>query len=101
MKIRNPQLFVTNITSILSEKRTRYSKNQSCFIQAVMSRNYVEINQQNVFAVSCFEGISNVVQRYHQTGENQGRNLTSRMPFKFKLEFPEDMKTLKDKEGTR
>ena len=25
-----------------------------------------------------FEGLSNFVQRYHQTGENQARNLTSR-----------------------
>ena len=59
---------------------SRNSKNQSCFIQAVISSIYVEVNQQNVFAVSCFERISNFVQRYHQTGESQGRNLTSRMP---------------------
>ena len=84
---------------ILSDKRNATAKNQSCFIQTVISSNYVEINQQ-IFAVSCFEGLSNFVQRNHQTGENQGRNLTSRMPF-FKLEFPEDMETLKDKEGTR
>ena len=85
---------------ILSDKRNATAKNQSCCIQAVISSNYVEINQQIVFAVSCFEGLSNFVQRYHQTGENQGRNLTSRMPY-FKLEFPEDMETLKDIEGTR
>ena len=82
-------------------QKKRYSKkNQSCFIQAVISSNYVEIIQQNLFAVSCFEGLSNFVQRYRQTGENQGRNLTSQMSY-FKLEFPEDMETLKDKEGTR
>ena len=61
-------------------QKRRYSKTQSCFIQAVISSSYVEINQQIIFAVSCFEGISNFVQRYHQTDENQGRNLTSRMP---------------------
>ena len=81
-------------------KETLQQKNQSCFIQAVISSNYVEINKQIFFAVSCFEGLSNFVQRYYQTGENQGRNLTSRMPY-FKLDFPEDMETLKDKEGTR
>ena len=37
---------------------------------------------------------SNFVQRYHQTGANQGRNLTSRMP------SLKDLDTLKDKEGT-
>ena len=86
--------------NILSDKRNATAKNQSCFIQAVISSNYVEINQQIFFAVSCFEGLSNFVQRYHQTGENEGRNLTSQMPY-FKLEFPEDTETLKDKEGTR
>ena len=86
--------------TILSDNRNATAKNQSCFIQAVISSNYVKINQQNFFAVSCFEGLSNFVQRYHQTGENQGRNLTSRMPY-FKLEFPEDMETLTDKEETR
>ena len=58
----------------------RYNQNQFCFIQAVISSYYVEINQHKLLAVSCFEGISNFVQRYHQTGVNQGRNLTSRMP---------------------
>ena len=84
-------------------KEMLQQKNQSCFVQAVqavISSYYVEINQQNIFAVSCFEGLSNFMKRYHQTGENQDRNLTSRMPY-FKLEFPEDMETLKDKEGTR
>ena len=64
----------------LSDKRNAAAKIKVFFIQAVISSIYVEINQQNVFAVSCFEGISNFVQRYHQTGENQGRKLTSRMP---------------------
>ena len=36
-------------------KETLQQKNQSCFIQAVISSSYVEINQQNVLAVSCFE----------------------------------------------
>ena len=85
---------------MLSDKRNATAKNQRCFIQAVISSNYVEINLQYFFAVSCFEELSNFLQRYHQTGENQGQNLTSRMPY-FKLEFPEDMETLKDKEGTR
>ena len=44
---------------MLSDKRNATAKTQSCFIQAVISSNYVEINQQNVFAVSCFEGLSN------------------------------------------
>ena len=85
---------------ILSDKRNATAKDHSCFIQAAISSNYVEINQQFFFAVSCFEELSNFVQRYHQTGENQGRKLTSRTPY-FKLEFPEDMDTLKDKEGMR
>ena len=78
--------------AILSDKRNATAKYQSCFIQAVISSNYVEINQQCFFAVSCFEGISTFMQWYHQTGENQARNLTSRFPT-FKLEFPEDMET--------
>ena len=86
--------------SSYTDKRNATARNHSCFIQAVNSSNYFEINQQNFSAVSCFEGLSNFVQRYSQTGENQGRNLTSRTPY-FKLEFPEDMETLKDKEGTR
>ena len=65
---------------ILTDKRNATTKKQSCFIQAVISSNYVEIKQQKLLAVSCFEGISNCVQRYHQPGENQGRNLMSRMP---------------------
>ena len=44
-------------------QKKRQSKNQSCFIQAVISSNYVEINQHFFFAVSCFEGTSNFVQR--------------------------------------
>ena len=31
---------------LLEGQKKRYSKNQSCFIQAVISSNYVEINQQ-------------------------------------------------------
>ena len=31
--------------NILSDKRNTTAKNQSCFIQAVISSNYVEINQ--------------------------------------------------------
>ena len=61
-------------------QKTRYNQNQSCFIQAVISSNYVAINETKILAVSCFEGISNFVQRYPQTGVNQGLNLTSRMP---------------------
>ena len=64
--------------SILTAKETLQPKSK-LFIQAVISSNYVEINQQKLLLVSCFEGISNFVQRYHQTGVNQGRNLTSRM----------------------
>ena len=52
------------------------------------------------FAVSCFEGISNFVQRYHQTGETT-RSKFDVMDAKFKLEFPENLDALKDKEGTR
>ena len=74
----HPLISVIN-AHILSDKRNATAKNQSCFIQAVISSYYVEINQ-NYFAVLCFEGISHFVQGYHQTGENQGRNLTSRMP---------------------
>ena len=40
----------------------------------------LELMKQTLLAVSCFEGISNFMQRYHQTGINRGRNLTSRMP---------------------
>ena len=32
---------------IMTDKRNATTKNQSCFIQAVISSNYVEINQQN------------------------------------------------------
>ena len=61
-------------------QKKRYNRNQSCFIQAVISSNHVEINQQKSLVVSCCEGISNFLQRYHLTGVYQGRNLTSRMP---------------------
>ena len=40
-----------------------------------------------LLAVLCFEGISNFVQRNHQTGVNEGRNLTTRMP-SLSLNFP-------------
>ena len=81
-------------------QKKRYNQNQSCFIQAVISSNHVEIDPQKLLAVSCFEGISNFMQRYHQIGVNQGRKLTS-PDAKFEFEFPEDLDTLKDKEGTR
>ena len=61
------------IPYILTDKRNAATKNQSCFIQAVISSNYVEINQQKILAVPCFEGISNFEKRYHQTGVNEGR----------------------------
>ena len=48
-------------STILTDKKKRYNQNQSCFIQAVISSNYVEINQQKLLAVSCVEGISNFV----------------------------------------
>ena len=60
---------------ILTDKRNATTK-----IKVILFRHYVEINQQNLLKVSCVEGISTFVQRYHQTGVNQGRNLTSRMP---------------------
>ena len=59
-------------------QKKRYNQNQSCFIQEVTSSNYVEINQHKLLAVSCSEGISNIVQRYLQTCVNEGRNVTSR-----------------------
>ena len=40
----------------------------------------LKLMKQKLLAVSCFEGISNFVQQYHQTGVNQSRNVTSRMP---------------------
>ena len=40
-------------------QKKRYNQNQSCFIQAVISSNDVEINQQKLHAVSCVEEISN------------------------------------------
>ena len=61
----------TRLIYVLTDKRNATTKNQSCFIQAVISSNYVEINQQKILAVSCFEGISNCVQQYHQPGVNQ------------------------------
>ena len=66
--------------NMLTDKRNATTKKQSCFVQAVISSNYVESNQQKLLAVSCFKEISNFVKRCHQTGVNQGRNLTSRMP---------------------
>ena len=45
---------------ILTDKRNA-TQNQSCCIQAVISSKYVEINQQKMLTVSCFEGISNFV----------------------------------------
>ena len=71
-------------------QKKRYSKNQRCFIQAVISSNYVGINQQFLFS------------QYHVLKESQTcaavpSNLRkSRSKFnvtdaKFKLEFPEDM----------
>ena len=71
--------YANNLDSILTDKRNATTKNQSCFIQAVILSNYVEINQQKILAEWCFEGISNFVQRYRQTGVNQGHNLTLRM----------------------
>ena len=96
MIVNNSDNYINNY--ILTDKRNATTKNQSCFIQAVISSNYVEINQQKLLAVSCFERLSNCVQRYHQPGVNQGRNLTSRM---FEFEFPDYLDTLKDKERTR
>ena len=48
---------------ILTDKRNATTKIRRCFIQAVISSNYVEINQQKLLAVSCFEGILKFVQR--------------------------------------
>ena len=64
--------FVIMIVHILTYKRNATTKILSCFIQAVILSNYVEINQQKLLAMSCFEGISNFVQWYIQTGVNQG-----------------------------
>ena len=81
-------------------QKKRYNQNQSCFIPAVISTIYVETNQQKLLAVSCFEGIPNFVQRYHQTSVNQGRNFDVTNN-KFEFKFSEALDILKDKEGTR
>ena len=48
-----------------------------------------KLMKQKLLAVSCFGGISNFMQRYHQTGVN----VTDAT---FEFEFPEDLDTLKD-----
>ena len=78
----------------------RYNQNQSCFIQAVISSNYIKINQQQLLAVSCFEGITNFVQRYHQNSLKPVPKFDV-TDAKFKFEFPEDLDILKDQEGLR
>ena len=50
------RLIYSDIYTVWQKKR--YNQNQSCFIQAVISSNYVEINQQKLLAVTCFEAIS-------------------------------------------
>ena len=58
LKVFKFSLSVYFLYNILTDKRNAITKNQSCFIQAVISGNYVEINQQKLLAVPCFEGIS-------------------------------------------
>ena len=43
-------LIVESRTCILSDKRNATAKNKSCFIQAGVSSNYVEINQKFFFS---------------------------------------------------
>ena len=81
-------------------QKKRYNQNQSCFIQAVISSNCVEINQQKLPADLCLEGISNFVQWHHQISVNKGWNFDV-MNATFEFEFPGDLDALKDKEGTR
>ena len=99
----NQHLLCQHIPKVLfytDWQKKRYNQYQSCFIQAVISSNYAEINQQKLLALSCFEGISNFVQRYHQTGMNQGQNFDATDAM-FEFEFLEDLDTLTDNEGTK
>ena len=54
---------------------------------------FVEINQQQIHAISRFEGISNFAQRYIETGINQGKVDVTDATFKFEIQ--EDMDLMK------
>ena len=65
---------------ILTDKRNATIKIKLDLFKPWFPVIMLELMKQKLLAVSCFEGISNFMQRYHQTGINHGRNLPSRMP---------------------
>ena len=73
--------------NILTDKK-HFCQNQSSFIQAAILSYYVEIKQQKILAITCFEGISHFAQRHIETKAEI-----------FKFEIQEDMDLLKDKDG--
>ena len=77
-------------------QKKRYSKNQSCFIQAVISSNYVEINQQKVFRTAMFWRNPKLCEAV-PSNWRKPRSKFDVTDAKIKLEFPEDMESLKDK----
>ena len=83
---------------ILTEKRNATTKIK-VFIQAVISSNYVEINQQKILAVLFRMNLklsAAVLSNWRKPRPQFDVTQT-----KFVFEFPEDLDTLKDKEGTR
>ena len=78
-----------------NKTKKRYSKNQRYFIQAVISSNYVFFSQYHVLKES--QTLCSGTIKLAKTKRSKF-NVTDA---KFKLEFSEDMATLKDKEGTR
>ena len=84
---------------ILTDKRNATTKSKLFYSSSNFELVYW-IHQQKLLAVSCFEGISNFVQQYHQT-ESKTRPKFDVTDAKFEFEFPEDLDTLIGKEGTR
>ena len=81
-------------------QKKRYNQNQSCFIEAVILSNYVEINQQKLLAVSCFKGNLKLYAAVPSNGRKP-RPKSNATDAKFEVEFAEDLDTLKNQEGTR
>ena len=84
-------------------QKKHYNQNQSCFIEAVILSNYIEINQQKIFAVSCFKGNLKLCAAVPSNGRKP------RLKFditdaEFEFEYPEDLdawkiKKLRDNQG--
>ena len=92
--IRDFKLLSVHHYHILTDKRDA-TEDQSCFIQAVISSNYVKINQQNYLQLNLKQCAA------VRSNRRKPRPKFDVSDAKFEFEFPEYLDTWKDIDGRR